>query len=220
MSESRANSDQGFTLIEVLLVLGLTLLILTFLYETFISSSKVTERLDREREGYREVRLTAEQMTRDLLSAWYSGSPEFPTPFTGIHQQGPDGGNLDTLSFYSFSRLHLNPDQPDSDLTRVGYALERSSENGQDNQWYHLVHEEYPNFLSGEPSEKEVLVEKVKELSFSYFDGKNWLTHWEGGKGAPAPLPLAVRARLVVINGSGEPEEWTHQVNLWEITPR
>ncbi|HXN06864.1 MAG TPA: type II secretion system protein GspJ, partial [Nitrospiria bacterium] len=86
--------------------------------------------------------------------------------------------------------------------------------------WYHLVHEEYPNFLSGEPSEKEVLVEKVKELSFSYFDGKNWLTHWEGGKGAPAPLPLAVRARLVVINGSGEPEEWTHQVNLWEITPR
>ena len=206
----RVGRDQGFTLIEVLLALSIAALISLFLYETFISTSRVTEKIDQEREVYREIRLTADQLTRELLSVYPSPSGRSqPLVFSGVHETGAEG-STDSLSFYTMAHLHLVPNQPDTDLTRVRYFLEKPL----DGKWYQLSHEEAPHFLSTGSPEKEVLIEKVKELTFRYFDGKAWQTEWDSKK-SNQTLPTAVKVSLVVIKQDGTPEEWVHQVNLF-----
>ena len=205
------NGSQGFTLIEVLMALSIAAVITVFLYETFISSSRVTEKIDQEREVYREIRLTTDQMTRELLSVYlspFSTPPAVPLDFTGIHESGPEG-SMDTLSFYAMSHLHLVPNQPDADLTLIRYYLEKPAEA----KWYQLNHEEYGHFLSKGLPEKEVLIEQVKELNFQYFDGKIWLPAWDSKKSNQS-IPVAVKVSLVVIRQDGTPEEWVHQINL------
>ncbi|MHB8482732.1 MAG: type II secretion system protein GspJ [Nitrospiria bacterium] len=216
MSGSRSksvnsNGSQGFTLIEVLMALSIAAVITVFLYETFISSSRVTEKIDQEREVYREIRLTADQLTHELLSAYqspFSVLPTVPLDFTGVHESGPEG-SMDTLSFYAMSHLHLVPNQPDADLTFIRYYLEKPAEA----KWYQLSHEEYPHFLSKGLPEKEVLIEQVKELTFQYFDGKSWLPAWDSKKSNQS-IPAAVKVSLVVIKQDGTSEEWVHQINL------
>jgi general secretion pathway protein J len=209
----RFRVQTGFTLVEVLIAMSLVSLIALFLYETFISTSRVTDSIDREREYYREVRLTADQLTRELLSAYPSGSSA-PLDFTGLHDTGAEG-STDSLSFYTMAHLHLIPGQPEASLTKVRYYLEKRA----DSRWYHLNHEEYPHFLSGGPPEKEVLIEQVKEMSIRYFDGKSWLPEWDSRKQGLSPLPSAVKVKFLLINRNGDEEEWVRQVNLFELSP-
>ncbi|MBI1821531.1 MAG: type II secretion system protein GspJ [Nitrospirae bacterium] len=201
-------APQGFTLVEVLIALAIAAVIAIFLYETFISTSRVTEKIEQEREVYREIRLTADQLTRELLSAYQPPALSGASYFSGVHETGSEG-SMDSLSFYAMSHLHLVPDQPDAELTRVRYFLEKPSES----KWYQLSHEEYPHFLSKGPPEKEVLIEKVKELNIKYFDGKTWLPEWDSKK-SNLSIPAAVKVSLVVIKQDGTPEEWVRQVNL------
>jgi general secretion pathway protein J len=210
----RFRVQTGFTLVEVLIAMALVSLIALFLYETFISTSRVTESIDREREYYREVRLTADQLTRELLSAYRSSDPSAPLDFTGLHDTGPEGSS-DSLSFYTMAHLHLIPGRPESSLTKVRYYLEKRPES----RWYHLNHEEYSHFLSAGPSEKEVLIENVKEMSIRYFDGKSWLPEWDSKKQGSSPIPSAVKIRFVLINRNGDEEEWVRQVNLFVLSP-
>ena len=208
--------EKGFTLIEILIVLSIVALMTLFLYETFISTSRVTEKINQERENYREVRLTIDQMTRELLGAYQSASPASLLSFTGAHGQGGEGEAVDSLSFYTMSHLHLILNQPDSDLTRVRYFLEKP----RDSKWYQLQHEEYPHFLSNGPPETEVLIEQVKEMSFQYYDGVRWLPEWNVGKVVVSSLPSAVRVSLVVVYPDGNQEEWVRQINLLPLSPR
>jgi general secretion pathway protein J len=216
MPEDRSEGRRGFTLIEVLIALSLIALVTFFLYETYVSTSRVTEKINGEREDYREIRLTFDQMTRELMSAYQSYSPaSTPLLFTGVHDTG-ENGSIDTLSFYAMSHLHLIEDQPDTDLTRVTYTLEKPA----DARWYELMHEEYPHFLSDGPAEKEVLMEQVKEARFQYYDGTKWLNEWNNGKSPTTAIPAAVKITLVVVHTDGTPEEWSRQINLLPLSPQ
>lgn len=216
MKRGRLLSEKGFTLIEILIVLVIIAMMTLFLYETFISTSRVTEKINQERERYREIRLTFDQMTRELLSAYQSASPATPLVFTGAHGNDLDGAVIDTLSFYSMSHLHLIANQPDSELTRVRYFLEKPP----DSKWYQLQHEEYPHFLSNGPPESEVLIEQVKQMSFQYYDGARWLPEWNNTKRPGSSLPSAVRVSLVVVYPDGNQEEWVRQINLLPQSPQ
>lgn len=212
MSEIRV-PPKGFTLIEILIVISIIALMTLFLYETFISTSRVTEKIDLEREGYREIRLTFDQLTRELLSAYQSYSASTPLLFSGAHGTGPEGSN-DSLSFFTMSHLHLISNLPDSDLTKVQYALEKLP----DTPLYRLQHEEYPHFLSNGPVEKEVILEKVKELEIQYFDGARWNREWNSGKTFISSLPRAVKVTLVVVRPDGSQETWSRQINLLPLS--
>lgn len=204
----------GFTLIEILLVISILAMMTLFLYETFISTSRVTEKINQEREGYREIRLTMDQITRELLSAYQSYSPSTPLLFSGYHETGQDGA-IDSLSFFTMSHLHLIPNQPDSELTKVQYSLQKLPED----KWYQLQHVEYSHFLSNGPPETEVLIEQVKEMSFQYFDGVRWVLEWNSGKTTTPSLPVAVKISLVVVYPDGGQEEWNRQINLIPLSP-
>jgi type II secretion system protein J len=215
MKKGSSLPEKGFTLIEIVIVLLIVALMSLFLYETFISTSRVTEKINQERERYREIRLTIDQMTRELLSAYQSASQATLLAFTGAHGNDLDGAVIDSLSFYTMSHLHLILNQPDSDLTRVRYFLEKP----QDSKWYQLQHEEYPHFLSNGPPETEVLIDQVKEMSFQYYDGARWRPEWNMGKTAVSTLPSAVRVSLVVVYPDGNQEEWVRQINLLPLSP-
>ena len=208
--------ERGFTLIEILIVLSIIAMMTLFLYETFISTSRVTEKINQERENYREIRLTIDQLTRELLSAYQSySSMTTPLLFTGVHGTGEDGAN-DTLSFFTMSHLHLIENQPEADLTKVQYNLLKPPEA----RWYQLQHVEYPHFLSNGPAETEILIDQVKEMSFQYFDGVKWLPEWNNGKSITPSLPVAVKVILVIVYPDGNQEEWSRQINLIPLSPR
>jgi type II secretion system protein J len=209
------NDSRGFTLIEILIVLSIIGLMALFLYETFISTSRVTEKIDQEREGYREIRITFDLLTRELSSAYQSYSASTPLPFSGLHDTGPEG-STDSLSFYTNSHLHLIPNQPESELTKVRYALEKNVES----PFYRLEHEEYPHFLSNGPAEKEVMLERVKEFSVEYFDGTRWNKEWNKSKTPTSLLPTAVKISVTVVRPDGEQEMWSRQIDLFPLSPK
>jgi hypothetical protein len=175
----------------------------------------VTEKIDREREGYREIRIVFDLLTMELSSAYQSYSSSTPLLFSGVHDSGT-AGSVDKLSFYTMSHLRLIPNQRESDLTKVGYVLEK----GPDSSLYRLEHEEYPHFLSNGPAEREVILDQVKELNIQYFDGTRWIREWNSGKGSTSSLPAAVKVSLAVVRPDGGEETWSRQINLFSISPR
>jgi type II secretion system protein J len=204
----------GFTLLEVMIAIGIMATILVILFGTY---SAAVDRAARTRELsqiYHEARVLLQLMGNDLRSAYVKESVEQaqqtlqqvktrPTTFIG-EDHTESNTPADKLAFSTVLPMQ-RPDVPDTEMCRVTYSIEPVNEPPQ----RHALFRQVNCSLDSEATDQDhlfLLTELAHGLDFKYYDdqGTEYLD-WNsreprGGK----RLPARVKITLLLADQHGQ----------------
>jgi type II secretion system protein J len=181
----------GFTLIEVLLALGICALVLIVISSVFAGALHLEQSATASLDQSLPIERAMSLMRRDLKNAVAPGGMLAGPMQSGSLDGGVDAG--DGIQIYTTTGL-ITPNAPWSEIQKITYGLQAptdSSGTGKD-----LVRTVTRNLLSTATLDEEdqFLASGVESLNFSYFDGANWLDTWDDT--TETNLPIAVRVSL------------------------
>lgn len=192
---------RGFTLIEMMLAIGVLALILAMLAGSFstIAHSKVHAegRLMVDREG----RALLWQLTKELRNAVQTPYTASNTALFGSgHMNG--GVAVDTITLSTFNGGHRRALTGMTPETIVTYNL---TSNPDQPGWYVLNRSQQSGLLTSNPAPQvTVLANNVLSLHFRYFDGQKWGESWESPslpRGRQLPVAVAVQIQMAAPGG-------------------
>jgi prepilin-type N-terminal cleavage/methylation domain-containing protein len=205
----------GFTLIEMLLAIGIMSVILAMLASSFnvVSHGKVQaeSRLDSNQAG----RAIMWQMSQEIRSAvavepgTFSAQPNMLLIGLG-HQQG--GHALDSLTISTRGAGHHHAVFGDGPEDLVTYS---SKPNPNHRGWSLLLRSQQSGLIppSGAVAESEVLADNVVGLHIRYFNGQMWNESWNSQQvGDQLPLPIAVSIDLQMMTENGNPMNFSTKI--------
>jgi prepilin-type N-terminal cleavage/methylation domain-containing protein len=194
-------ASRGFTLIEMMLAIGVLALILAMLASSFstIAHSKVHAegRLMVDREG----RALLWQLSKEIGNAVQTPYEPSNVALFGNGHMG-NGLPIDTITMSTFSGGHrraftgmtpetivtynlaANPDQPGC------YLLQRSQQSGL--------------LTSTTALQTTVLADNVLSLHIRYFDGQRWGESWDSSslpRGEQLPVAVAIQIQMAAPGG-------------------
>ncbi len=194
MSFRRApqGSEEGFTLVEVLLAVSLIAMMATLVFGSLYVTTSAIE--------VARARSADEQIVRRTLSLMIdelSVSESRATgPWMGINDQR-DGQPADSVAFLTMGQFRGADSAKDTELVRIVYTREGDR----------LLRFSRRNLysLTDESIEKIELATKVKGFNVRYYDGKSqlWLDEWDS-RGKPG-APKAILIELTLLQGKEEP---------------
>jgi len=183
----------GFTLIEILLALGICAIVLVIVSSVFATALKLqqhaSDRLDESLPAERAMNL----MRRDLKNAVAPGGL-----LAGPLQSGSVLGGVDAndgVQIYTTTGL-ITDNAPWSEIQKVTYGLQASSDSSARGK--NLVRTVTRNLLTTgtEDDDEQFIMGGVESLKFSFFDGGNWLDTWDDT--TETNLPMAIRVSLQI----------------------
>jgi prepilin-type N-terminal cleavage/methylation domain-containing protein len=205
-------APRGFTLIEMMLAIGVLALILTMLASSFstIAHSKVHAegRLIVDREG----RALLWQLTKELRNAVQTPYTVSNVALFGSGHMG-NGAPLDTITLSTFSGGHRRALTGMTTETIVTYNL---TPNPDQQGWYLLERSQQSGLLTnGVTPQTTTLANNILSLHFRYFDGQKWGESWESS-GLPQgrQLPVAVAIEIQMAAPGGRVMDFATQVTL------
>ncbi len=190
---------RAFTLIEVLLAVGIFAIVLFAINTVFFSALK----LERATSRVVDARLPLNQafaiLQRDLQGAVPPMTNSYLLPRNFSTGGGRSGGlgssQAGSLEFYTTTGT-LSDESPWSDLQKVRYELvpaaDRATAKGQD-----LVRVITRNILATttEEESEQFLVGDVESVEFQFYNGTDWRSTWDTSA-SDVGLPQAVRIRI------------------------
>jgi general secretion pathway protein J len=202
---SRARRVRGFTLLELLVAIGVLAMISMLIYGAFAGLKRSKEGVERVSDRYREGRLAMARITRELQSAYVSshapidqGAVVVKTAFIG-----KAGTPADRVDFNSFAHLRIDRDAHESDEAEIGYF---GSPDPKNDGVIDLARRSSTK-LDIDPDKGgrvEVLATDIDLFDLEYLDPTTgqWVESWDTTQaiGQPNRLPIQVRI-LLVLNG-------------------
>ncbi len=204
--------QSGFTLIEVMVSIGILSTITLMLWASSQGAFKTKKGVESKMARYRVARLAMDRILRDVQMAYLSnnnipGTEQTPrTYFDGVHR--PD---IDELRFTYFGHQRLYAESKEGDTAAIGYFGQRDkSDGGKLNLWRketrRIAAERIDN--GNIPGEAEVIADDVVKLELHYYEPvrKEWLESWRTNQadGMPNRLPSRVKVKLVIRDDRGE----------------
>jgi general secretion pathway protein J len=190
LARFRSLGTSGFTLLEILIAIGILAVVATLVYASFDATIKVIDGVDHEANIYRDARLILTKLSEDLSMAYVPKGLQEAT-FVGQDGQVEDRAQ-DSLEFTALSHIRVVPDQPTSDLNLIEYTLEADSE-GKD---WTLVRGENANLYSFfREGGQYAIGEGIRGFNLRYFDGKTWADSWDSTiqKGLPWVVEIEIQ---------------------------
>ncbi|MGB0059795.1 type II secretion system protein GspJ [Candidatus Binatus sp.] len=195
------NAPRGFTLIEMMLAIGVLALILTMLASSFstIAHSKVhaEARLMVDREG----RSLLWQLTKELRNAVQTPYAVSNVALFGAGHMG-NGVPIDTITLSTFSGGHRRALTGMTPETIVTYNL---AANPDQQGWYMLQRSQQSGLLTNSAApQTTVLADNILSLHFRYFDGQNWNESWQSSslpQGRQLPVAVAIQIQMAAPGG-------------------
>lgn len=187
---------RGFTLLEILVAVSMTLIIMVGLYGAYTSNVETIQLASQEGEAFQTARIILDLIHKDLESAF---------PVNGRGLSGVDmeinGNPADRLSIATLRGSISDQRAYHSDLKIVDYY----GEEDPDGNGFILYRSEYEVACGEEPMGKVTheLVRGVRALDVVYEDQagigqEDWTT---GGPGEGGNFPAVIRIRLVLAAG-------------------
>ena len=185
-------ASAGFTLIEVLLALMISAIVLVIIGSFFAGALKVQQHMNASLDESLPIERALNQLQKDLKNAVAPGGM-----LAGPLQSGSADGGVDASSgiqIYTTTGL-MTPNSPWSEIQKVTYGLQAptdsSANNGKD-----LIRTVTRNLLTTGPEDddEQFMASGIESLSFSYFDGNNWLDSWDDS--TETNLPMAVKMNV------------------------
>jgi prepilin-type N-terminal cleavage/methylation domain-containing protein len=209
---SAHRAPRGFTLIEMMLAIGVLALILAMLASSFstVAHSKVHAegRLMVDREG----RALLWQLTKELRNT-------VQTPYTASNVALLGAGHMssgvpvDTITMSTFSGGHRKALTGMTPETIVTYNL---TSNPDQQGWYVLQRSQQSGLLTGQVTpQTTTLADNVLSLHFRYFDGQRWGESWDSSSlPAGRQLPIAVAVQIRMAAPGGQVMDFATQVTV------
>jgi len=193
---------RGFTLIEVLIALALTVIVASALASSLWVAFKARRSANAAIEESRQTSTTGDVLAREIAGC---------LPPTG-RLAGPFEGVADDIQFFTTGPEPKATVQ--GDIRGIEYTTVPGTNNGQN-----LVRRVTSNLLAQvvvTPPD-EVLCQNVDSLEFWYYDGTDWQDSWDSTTASPAnTLPVAVKFTLTLLPASpgAQPQTTTRIIAL------
>ena len=185
-------SEEGFTLIEILLAVSLIAMMATLVFGSLYVTMSAIETAQAKSADEQIVRRTLSLMIEELAVS----ESRATGPWMGINDQR-DGQPADSVAFLTMGQFRGADSAKDTELVRIVYTREGDR----------LLRFSRRNLygLTDESIEKVELATKVKGFNVRYYDGKSqlWLDEWDS-RGKPG-TPKAVLLELTLLQGKEEP---------------
>ncbi len=203
-------TNDGFTLIEVLLAIFIGSIVLTVLYTSFFQIIKAKERVEEELELYHEARVVMSKMTKDLTTAFPRGLVNSDTTnITLPFFYGIKDGDQSKLSFTALSRTPTQNSR-ESDQTEISYFLEPVP----DSDLFALIRRDNPTIENEAGGTQYPISERIVGFNLSYLsaatqgDGtEEFVSEWNSNE--IQALPAAVNVELILRSPRGEDMEFS-----------
>ena len=194
----RKSKSQGFTLIEILLAVGIFAIVLFAMNTVFFSALRLERATTRAMDARQPLNQAFATLRRDLLNAVQplTNSTLLPRNFiSGGRSGGLGTAQAGGLEFYTATGL-ISDDAPWGDVQKVRYELVPAA-NPTASQGQELVRVVTRNILATttEDEEEQLLMSDVESVEFLCYNGTDWRSTWDTSA-ADVGLPLAVRIRV------------------------
>ncbi|GJM17264.1 MAG: hypothetical protein DHS20C13_25910 [Thermodesulfobacteriota bacterium] len=210
MQQQSQTTNEGFTLIEVLLAVFIASIVMAVLYASFFQIIKAKDKVEEELELYHEARVIFSKMTRDIVTAFPRGSVNSDSPNSvSDFFIGSQENNFSTLTFTSLSRTPT-PDAKESDQTEISYYLEPTED---DPELFALMRRDDPTIGTDEGGSQYPISERIVGFTVSYL-GEEYLTSenqelaFEWNSSETSSLPTAVNVNIVLRSPRGDDIEF------------
>lgn len=158
---------RGFTLIEILVAMTILATVMSILYSTFSTSSANAKIIEERADD-----LSSLTGALDIISQEVRGA------YTGTENSQPAiTGKKDLVTFTTLTPF-VKDDEPAVQM--VSYAFD----NGK------LTRKTFQG-IGTEAKSESVLLEGIKDPSFSFFNGKEWVEEWPSGSNLPFGVKVA-----------------------------
>ena len=188
---SRVTAEDGFTLLEIIVALGISVIVMTALYSAFFLSRKAVDAVDNSLLRLQESRALLDTMKREMESALYDPNKiANGKAYTLFKLEDRDfyGKQASRVSFTSFSPLVAG-------LAKIDYFVEEDSGK--------LVLKKKIGSVftqANEPKSVE-LMEDVESFTVEARYGDKWVKTWDS---AESKMPEEVRVFVKVSAKKGE----------------
>jgi general secretion pathway protein J len=199
----------GFTLLEILVALGILGVVIAIVSATFTGALSVQQAADRRVEVTHAGRTALDRVSQDLVSAFprraAGGQAGQPSGGLTLEDLELEGQPRDRLEFYTYARPLGGARERASDLARVQYELVVSD----DRRDWRLIRRQTSNTQSDALAQSagDVLAERVVAFDVRVWDAakKDWVKEWRDTQGR---LPPAV---TVTLHIAPEPQPGAHR---------
>lgn len=201
---------RGFTLIELILAIGVAAIVLIAVNTVFFSALHLRQATSDAVDAQTPIDRTLIILRRDLQCA-VPPNPNATVSLTGDFKAGdvssigvPENVNLEV--FTATGALSSDPAMPWADIQRVTYGLK--SPVGNLNGGKNLVRTVTRNLLTqGTPDvEEQPMMSGVASLQVECFDGAQWYDQWDTTQTGTVNtnLPAAVRVKIQMAAAAGQ----------------
>ncbi|HET8759664.1 MAG TPA: type II secretion system protein GspJ [Nitrospiria bacterium] len=187
----------GFTLLEVVVAIGILAVVMTIVYGAFSRSMDVTRETAEVTDRVRQVQIVTERLVDELSAAYWID--EKRARFVGTKDTtSSEDARLDRLVWSTFAHRRYVGDSPESDVAELTYRVEPSPETTTGR----LMRDELINPLAAASwaTHSDELADGVSEFRLRYLSGGEWVDEWDGAQ--RKGLPEAVEV-TVALAGSG-----------------
>lgn len=207
----RAGSSRrrGFTLIEVVVALGVMAIIGVMSFQALSGSLQARDFLEEEEAFVRSANTALSRVQRHLELAWLTSSTGAVNTFQTVFV-AKDGDELDQIWFNSLGHRRRHMNSRECDETEITLWTEDDPEN----EGYHVLLMREAARIDERPEEEGAilpLAHAVNRFDVRYLDPTTgeWTEEWDStGTEQPARLPRAAQIVLVLMGPSDEdPEE-------------
>ena len=198
--------QKGFTLIEILIAMSIVLIIFSVVYGTYFAATSSANRCNANITTTREARSLLAKISRQLRCVYV---PTHPQP---VKRASIDADLITDVD----EQVIFRADTKDRDgiilrmVTTAGIFNDRLSQHGPFQVAYRYDSDQgilfYTQQLIAMRSESHPqryewfpLAENVESIELSFFDGRNWLDHWNR-RGQNQQLPCAVKIEVIMNN--------------------
>jgi len=204
---------RGFTLVEVLIAMGITATMAVMTIGALRSLDHSSEVARQQEERYAAARVALGRISRELSMAFLSDnydSMRYREPLTLFV------GRDDELLFSTMSHVRLYRDAKESDQSIVAYRLDADPDHAGERA---LFRREKVR-LDDEPDRggrTDLVADHVTALRFQYWDPKrrDWVREWTTkGTDHPKELPPRVRVELELTLADGRTEKFATEARI------
>jgi general secretion pathway protein J len=201
----RARGRRAFTLLEVMVAIGIVSMVGVLIYGAFMGMSRSRTNMANISDRYQQGRQALERMSRELGSAFLSAHQPFQqTQYTRQTSFiATDSGGGDRVDFVAFANLRLEKDTHESDQCELSFYTAVDSDTGR----LDLVRR-VAKYIDDKPERGglvQVLAENVESFNIRYLDAATgeWLDTWDSTQPAAqlGRLPAAVWIVLWLRDG-------------------